>query len=88
MNGIADLMPMPPNMGPPLPRFLGIRWPWLQGGEEGLSLPSLPKMNFLPSPQRELTTYENIEEIELLDVDPDLLMPRRIIVHRKSKRLD
>ena len=86
---IADLLPMPPNMGPPLPRFLGIKWPWLQGGGEGLSLPALPRMrNFLSSPETELTTYENIEEIELQDIDPELLMPRRIIVHRKSKRLE
>ena len=35
-----------------------------------------------------LTTYENIEEIELLDVDTELLMPRRIVIHRKSKRLE
>jgi len=35
-----------------------------------------------------LTTYENIEEVELLDIDPELLMPRKIIIHRKSKRLE
>lgn len=23
-----DLLPMPPESGPPLPRALGIRWPW------------------------------------------------------------
>jgi len=25
---IEGLLPMPPNMGPPLPRFLVIYWPW------------------------------------------------------------
>jgi len=87
---IADMLPMPPNLGPPLPRFLQIFWPWLQSGEESLSLPSLPKMkNFLSSPEPELalTTYDNTEEVELLDIDPDLLMPRKIIIHRKSKQL-
>jgi len=24
------LLPMPPDMGPPLPRFLGILWPWAE----------------------------------------------------------
>ena len=23
-----DMMPMPPDSGPPLPKALGIRWPW------------------------------------------------------------
>ena len=25
-----DLLPMPPDMGPPLPRFLVIYWPWYE----------------------------------------------------------
>jgi hypothetical protein len=25
---LEDWLPMPPDMGPPLPRFLGIYWPW------------------------------------------------------------
>lgn len=25
---VNDLMPMPPESGPPLPRMLKIRWPW------------------------------------------------------------
>lgn len=78
---IADLLPQPPWLGPPLPRFLGITWPWVQNTESFFPLPPYPET---PS----LTTYENIEEIELVDIDPDLLMPRRIVVHRKSKRLD
>ena len=45
--------------------------------------------NFLSSPEPELalTTYDNTEEVELLDIDPELLMPRKIIIHRKSKQL-
>jgi len=25
---VNDLMPMPPESGPPLPRMLGLKWPW------------------------------------------------------------
>jgi len=25
---VNDLMPMPPEEGPPLPRVMAIRWPW------------------------------------------------------------
>lgn len=25
---IEDLLPMPPTMGPPLPRYFGVLWPW------------------------------------------------------------
>ena len=25
---LEEWMPMPPDKGPPLPRFLGIYWPW------------------------------------------------------------
>jgi len=75
---IADMLPMPPHMGPPLPRFLQIFWPWL--GSE-------PPFRLLEEPELALTTYDNTEEVELLDIDPDLLMPRKIIIHRKSKQL-
>ena len=27
---LEDLLPMPPDMGPPLPRFLVIYWPWYE----------------------------------------------------------
>ena len=27
---LEDLLPMPPHMGPPLPRFLVIYWPWYE----------------------------------------------------------
>lgn len=91
---IADLLPMPPNMGPPLPRFLGIVWPWLQSG--GGFLPSLPQSfvsnveasyeNERLDPSTALTTYENIEEIEFPNgFDPETFMPRKIVIHRKAK---
>jgi hypothetical protein len=25
---VSDLLPMPPDQGPPLPRFIALRWPW------------------------------------------------------------
>jgi len=25
---VNDLLPMPPDVGPPLPRMLALRWPW------------------------------------------------------------
>lgn len=46
----------------------------------------LPVASIVNEPA-ETVRYENIEEIELLDIDKDLLMPRKIIVHRKSKEL-
>ena len=58
---IVDLLPMPPNMGPPLPRFLGIVWPWLQSG--GGFLPSLPQ----PFVSNVEASYENEELIEWVD---------------------
>jgi len=40
-----------------------------------------------PNPEEPptVTSYDNIEEIELLDIDKDLLMPRKIIIHRKAR---
>ncbi|GAI18770.1 unnamed protein product, partial [marine sediment metagenome] len=29
MPELEDWMPMPPELGPPLPRYLGIYWPWV-----------------------------------------------------------
>jgi len=29
-GGFEDFLPMPPNQGPPLPRLLGIYWPWFK----------------------------------------------------------
>lgn len=92
---IADFLPMFPWEGPPLPRFLGIVWPWLQSG--GGFPPSLPH-SFVSNVETSyeskgvehsttaLTTYENIEEIEFPNgFDPETFMPKRIVIHRKAK---
>ena len=78
LDFIMGLMPQDPRLGPPFPKCLNLSWPWM-GSEQGFRL--------LEEPEPALTTYENIEEIELVDIDPELLMPRKIIVHRKSKQL-
>lgn len=97
---LIDWLPLFPWEGPPLPRFLGIFWPRLQGTEQS-SLPlltSTPRyftsvedrasQPFVAEPKA-LTTYENIEEIKFPDgFDPDTFMPRTIVVKRKSKRLE
>ncbi len=36
--GIIDWLPMSPLMGPPLPRFLGVMWPWLDASALPTSL--------------------------------------------------
>ena len=77
MNGIADFLPMPPNMGPPLPRFLGIVWPWQQGG--GGFLPSLPH----PFISNVEASYENEELIEWVDWRG---RERKVKVTRKATR--
>ncbi len=30
---LENWMPMPPNMGPPFPKFLNVFWPWYEEGE-------------------------------------------------------
>jgi len=35
MAGVQDLMPQEPGEGPPLPRFLGIKWPKRNSGVTG-----------------------------------------------------
>jgi hypothetical protein len=83
--GIADWLPQDPALGPPLPRFLSIYWPWLQREESSLSLSISPLDLVTPTP---LTTYENIEEVDFPEgFDPDTFMPRKIRIKRKSKEL-
>lgn len=86
-TGLADLLPMPPWQGPPLPRFLGILWPWLQGGEDELFLP-MPKdyvssdivtSNLAPG------TYNN-EETWDIEWDKETGLPTKITVHRHANR--
>lgn len=64
---LADLLPAFPWEGPPLPRFLNIPWPWLQGGGEGLSLLPLPNLLSFPNIDGAETIYENEELIEWTD---------------------
>jgi hypothetical protein len=95
---IADFLPMLPWEGPPLPRFLGILWPRVRGGEQFLPLTTsrryltaVEKAEKAPAPQEQptsqaLTTYENLEEIEFPEgFDPETFMPRKIVIHRKAK---
>jgi hypothetical protein len=96
---IADFLPCFPWEGPPLPRFLGIFWPWLQGTEQSYQPLSTSTPRYITSVEdrasqpfvaepKALTTYENIEEIKFPDgFDPDTFMPITIVVKRKSKRL-
>lgn len=90
LDFIRGFLPQDPWLGPPLPKLLGITWQGLTQG--GLPLLPLGRTNYISPtdivPSKPLTTYENIEEIELLDVDPELLMPRRIVIHRRSQRLE
>jgi len=73
---IASLLPMLPFEGPPLPRFLGIYWPWVQGESQSSLLPLLP--NFTPE-----TTYENEELISWVDWRG---RERSVKITRKAKR--
>ena len=73
---IVNFLPMLPWEGPPLPRFLNIRWPSLQGGQQGLALPSLPFLGGLES------SYDNEEIWEWQDYKG---RQRRITVTRHAK---
>ncbi len=72
--GIADLLPLFPWEGPPLPRFLCMFWPWL-GAERTLQLPQLP----MPSIE---SSYENEEVWSWIDWKG---REREITVTRKAK---
>ena len=77
MNDIADFLPQPPWIGPPLPRFLGIVWPWQQSG--GGFLPSLPQ----PFMSNVEASYENEELIEWVDWRG---RERKVKISRKATR--
>ena len=95
---ISDWLPMPFWLGPPLPTTLGLYWPWAQQSSttststlnnffngNGRQNPCSPQ-NTPTATNNNAPAYENLEEIELQDIDPDLLMPRKIVVHRKYKK--
>lgn len=78
---IWDWLPAFPWEGPPFPRFLNLTWPWAQSPSSMSPLAAPPQI----TPQS-MPAYENREEIEFPDgFDPDTLMPRKIVVHRKYK---
>lgn len=76
---LADFLPQPFWIGPPLPKFLNIRWPW---ASEGSLLPSLPQLPSLPWESIE-SVYENEEIIEWLDWRG---RERKVKITRKARR--
>jgi len=92
MNNLADLLPMLPWEGPPLPRFLGIYWPQLQQPAGLLSAPSPryitdieeePKTALVPR-QAPVATYANEESWEISWNEDGL--PEKIVVHRNATK--
>jgi len=86
---IADLLPMLPWEGPPLPRFLGIYWPQQQS-LGFLSLPT-PHQFFtgveetetdIVQRQAPLATYQNEESWEIEWSSEGL--PTKVVVHREA----
>jgi len=54
-SGLRGLLPMLPWEGPPLPRFLGLFWPWTEsGGQDSAAETSAGVL------------YQNSEEIEIV----------------------
>ncbi len=86
--GIFDWLPMPPNLGPPFPRFLGLYWPWLVNQEVKQPASAaieptevLPSLNLYP---QALSTYNNEERWEIKwNADG---LPEQIIVHRHATK--
>ena len=86
MEGLFSLLPMPFWLGPPLPAFLKIHWPWVGQDQSqsvaplnfikgiGEALPSLPKM---------ATQYENTEQWTWVDYRG---RERKITVHRNARQ--
>jgi len=90
---IWDYLPCFPWEGPPLPRMMKIVWPWANTASAPSATNTLNSFfnggrgqNTPAAPANNAPAYENLEEIELQDIDPDLLMPRKIVVHRKYKQ--
>ena len=82
--GIMDFIPCPPWEGPPFPRFMGIRWPWIEqqaaASEERRSL----LRNFqLPPGPFSASTYDNEEEWSWVDYKN---RERKITVKRHAKQ--
>ena len=83
---IWDLLPQNPILGPPLPRFLSIFWPWLQQSaqpsEERRSLSLLRNFQLPPGPFS-ASTYDNEEEWSWVDYKN---RERKITVKRHAKQ--
>ena len=74
---LFNYLPMFPWEGPPLPRMMGVYWPFA-AQTSALSSPAAPV---------ETPAYTNEESIEFPDgFDPETFMPLRIVVHRKYKK--
>ncbi|MBA7694632.1 hypothetical protein ES703_103245 [subsurface metagenome] len=86
---LIDWLPMPPWLGPPLPRFLGIYWP-----QPETFLPALPSRRYITDVEEEpgkalvpSATYANEESWEFPNgFDPDTFMPLKIVIHRNATR--
>ena len=82
---LFDLLPMPPWEGPPFPRFMGVRWPWLEQREPAAEKQPAPFFNFqlprLPGPLS--STYDNEETWQWQDYKG---RDRKITVTRHAKR--
>ena len=54
MAELSDLLPMPPQFGPPLPGSFKVIWPWLKRPpqkEYSLSMAEAPKLATAPLPE-------------------------------------
>lgn len=82
-----DWLPQDPWIGPPLPRFMAIVWPWATAPAQVSSLPGVRRMfTAAQPPSQAVTTYDNTETVEFPEgFDPDTFMPRKIVVHRNAK---
>jgi hypothetical protein len=77
----------PGFQAPPTVSYLKEESTTVESPRNIFSSPTVTSMNpVVINPPADLTpAYENLEEIELQDIDPDLLMPRKIVIHRKYK---
>ena len=81
MFSFSDLLPMSPFEGPPLPFFLGVRWPWLQSTTNTPRLALLAPREFV----KELTAIASNDEVEEVERDERGFITRRRII-RNVKR--
>jgi len=64
---ITDLLPMPPDLGPPFPRFMGVYWPWVMQPQVETGLPQLPRRFGVPKTEAErVASHYGVSESEYL----------------------